>query len=625
MASGTWRLFHGGRHIDVHVRPHGTTVPAEGGSPDWLGTLIWDGLHGRAPGLRDTLFEVAERLSGLPLQSGHMPEPGIEHEINDILRAALRDGRLVADAPPRTPVEQRPQRNDIIDPFDEPPPPPPPIPPVEQAWFEVQVVDEVGAPIDGLRMAFTIEGISQTITTDGNGVARLPDAEGTYATVEVLVLQELRDKVTPRWEQPREPAIPESTEQTPVHIERLDDHFDPVGLSRRKRAILVIVPRFACREVAATTFDFARSFVRRDGIPSLAAIAEELHQDDGQQALIFGHTDTSGSEELNKRLSERRAKAVFAVLTHDTEKWEDMWRARINERPWWERWGTREAQHMLNALQCPDDHGEPLGEDGDKGSRTNEAIRRFKRGEYPRKPAEQASLPDNSTANADFRRELFLAYAKLVTREPVDVARFVPLGGSPFMGCGEFNPLSLQARDELSRRTVVFVFDPAATPAGPPCAIGDIAPCQAVLDEPPTAEDEDGEPNPGPFYRCQYYQQLATCCRSAGGPDLAHDVIVRFFMPLSDANGLPHRFVLESEDQADEDDDDEPGFSQEQTLSADARTFVPEEEVAREDDDDTGDDDAGDDDTTDDSGDDDDAGDDDTTDDDTTDDSGDDD
>ena len=42
---------------------------------------------------------------------------------------------------------------------------------LERTWFEVRVVDEVGAPVPGLDLAFWVQGES-SLTTDGNGVAR---------------------------------------------------------------------------------------------------------------------------------------------------------------------------------------------------------------------------------------------------------------------------------------------------------------------------------------------------------------------------------------------------------------------------------------------------------------------
>jgi len=452
-----------------------------------------------------------------------------------------------------------------------------PTEPPASVFFSVRVIDEVGDPVGNLGLSFDVYGKTHQLVTDGSGVARHDQIQsGGTARVRIRDLKALREALAPRWQEPREPNIPASTDEQPVHVEMLDDEFDPIVLRSGRIETLVIVPRFRCREVPATTFDFARSFVKQTGIPALATIAEELHQDDSQQAMIFGHTDTSGTELLNKRLSERRGKVVFALLTHDFDAWQEMWKAKISEYPWWERWGTRESQHMLNGLECRDDDGEPLDEDGDTGSRTRQACQRFQRGDYPRKPDEQADLEPNGKFDDATLRELFFAYAKLVTREPVDPARITNVGGSPFMGCGEFNPLSIAAKDQESRRTVVYVFDPAAAPTGAPCQIGDVGPCRDQLVDPPP--DPKGE---GPFYRCEFYRKLATCCPSVGGADLSRDVIVRFFMSLDEANTLPHQFVLEAEDQH-EDDDDTPVFQRTATLSSEARALVAEEKPTEE-------------------------------------------
>jgi hypothetical protein len=489
-----------------------------------------------------------------------------EHEIGDTLRQHARHGHLRLSARPRPRVMPVPAGDGLMNPFaDEPEPPTP-----ATTWFSIVVVDDVGDPIDGVELEFNVLGEVQNVTTDGSGRARLDGMEGGTALVAVRSTRRVREILTPRWATPRTPVVPESTEAAPVHVERLDDHFDPIRLDKEIEATLVILPRFRCREIVATTFDFGRSFFRREGIPALAMIAEELQQDDGQVAWIFGHTDKAGPDLLNKRLSERRAKAIFAVLTHDFAKWDEMWRGTVNESPWSERWGTREVQHMLNTLHCPSDNGQPLGEDGDLGSKTRQAIKRFQRKEYPDVPDEQADLPANGNVDAATREQLFLAYAKQVARDPVDTARIAPIGASPFMGCGEFNPLSLNAHDRESRRAVIFVFDPAAQPQNPPCQIGTVSPCNSNLADPPP--DPEGT---GPFYRCAFYQSIANCCPAAGGADLAHDVIVRFFMNLQTANGLPHKFVLEAEDMPD-DDDTTPPFRQERTLESDARSFVPD-------------------------------------------------
>src|SRR5262249_38369824 len=145
----------------------------------------------------------------------------------------------------------------------------------------------------------------------------------------------------------------------------------------KKRGLLVITPFFKCHEISGTHFEFGRSFVRSSGLEDLARIAEGLHGDDGRKAMIFGHTDLSGSEELNKALSERRAKAIHALFRQDAGAWEELFSGTADGKQWQEKWGVKETQHMLNALGVTDDDGNPLTEDGVKGARTKQAIHRF--------------------------------------------------------------------------------------------------------------------------------------------------------------------------------------------------------------------------------------------------------
>jgi outer membrane protein OmpA-like peptidoglycan-associated protein len=531
-----------------------------------LEDLLWEAFRESGSDAEDTVLRIYRAITGSSAQLDDSFER--EREVGDQLRAAARRGHLRVSGLPVTPTTPVRLGDELMNPLADVSVEEPPTPPT--TWFSIVVVDEVGDPIADVNLELEILGESMKLNTDGSGRARVDGMEGGSALVSVTSPSRLRDTLKPRWATPRTPVIAESTAEAPVHIERLDDHFDPIRLSREIEATLVILPRFSCREIAATTFDFGRSFVRREGISRLATIAEELQQDDGQLAWIFGHTDASGGELLNKRLSERRAKAIFALFTHDFAKWDEMWRGSVKETPWSERWGTREMQHVLNSLSCGDDAGSPLDEDGDLGAKTNQAVRRFKRKDYPTVPAEQADLPDNTVVDTDTRRELFFAYAKLIGRVPVATDRIAPIGAAPFMGCGEFNALSTEAKDRESRRSVVFVFDPAAQPQNPPCTLADVAPCRANLVDPPP--DPEGPP---PYYRCSFYKSIATCCPAAGGADLAHDVIVRFFMTVKDANALPHKFILEAEDMPD-DDDTTPPFRQEFTLQSDVRAVEPD-------------------------------------------------
>jgi hypothetical protein len=112
------------------------------------------------------------------------------------------------------------------------------------------------------------------------------------------------------------------------------------------------------------------------------------------------------------------------------------------------------------------------------------------------------------------------------------------------MGCGEFNPLSLTAKDEESRRAVIFLYDPAAEPQNLPCALRTLGPCKSNCGPLPEDPDPDGKPP----YRCAIYKDVAKNCPCQGGPDLSHDVLVHVPVTLTQAQSLGHVFTLESDD-----------------------------------------------------------------------------
>jgi len=128
-----------------------------------------------------------------------------------------------------------------------------------------------------------------------------------------------------------------------------------------------------------------------------------------------------------------------------------------------------------------DDEGNALKEDGDRGERTKQAIHRFQAGDYPDKPGEQKALAKSDLLGKEGRKELFLAYAKRITRHPIEKGKLERVNGAPYMGCGAYNALSASAKDAESRRVVVFVFDVAATPQGLPCALRSVGACKGQL------------------------------------------------------------------------------------------------------------------------------------------------
>ncbi len=249
----------------------------------------------------------------------------------------------------------------------------------------------------------------------------------------------------------------------------------------------------SCTEVSGGHFDFDRSFVRPDGILALAKVSQELAKDATARAMIFGHTDTVGTEEYNKLLSERRAKAVLAVLTQDADAWE-----KISST---EGWGTKPVQIMLNAVK-PEGEG-PIAEDGDFGPETRGALERFQ---------SRKSIKESGQNDAATRKVLYVEYMALAGAK-VDAARFKDFGGTRAMGCSEYNPFSTTGKDEASRRVEIMIFDPKDDPTNLPCKIGNVGPCRASLlkageSAPKTA------PNGGNF-KCKVYLDLTAKCPGA--------------------------------------------------------------------------------------------------------------
>ena len=431
--------------------------------------------------------------------------------------------------------------------------------PETTSWFELRVVDEVGAPIDGLDVAFaTGSGTRrQLVRTAGGGIARLDGMTMSFLSASLANLEQLREKLAPRWKKPRQPR--KFKDAAFVLRELGESVTAPLSLESESATTLVITPHFECHEIPGAHFAFGRSFVRSDAIENLATIAEDLSADEERQGMIFGHTDQMGSGALNKELSERRARAVLALFTHDAEAWEELFSGTADGRHWKEKWDLEEAQHMLNALHVTDDHGQPVHEKGVRDASTKQAIHRFRAADYAERPADQMPLPPSGFLGKDGRRELFLAYAKLISRKPIDPSRFQKIGDSDSMGCGDFNPLSLTRKDAESRRAVVFVFHGAAGPRGLPCQLQKLGPCTA--NSRPLPKELDAE---GPPFRCKVYQALAARCPCKGGLDLSHDLFVRVPIPLARVNDFEHRLILESDDGT---------FSRTKALNADVRAL----------------------------------------------------
>ena len=423
------------------------------------------------------------------------------------------------------------------------------------------MLDDVGIPVPGVDVLFSTATGEKTGVTDANGAARVDNTLGPVKAT-LFNMEKLREVLRPRLKGPREP---QPFDDKNAMVRPLSERFDPVPLKLGVPVPVLLTPAIECHEIPGANFDFGRSYVRSTAIEQLADIAQALRDTTDVQAMIFGHTDLSGSEALNKELSERRAKAVHALLTHDSNGWEQLFSGTADGANWQEKWDMEETQNMLNALGCTDDEGAPLEETGKRDQPTKQAIRRFQRGEFPSRPLEQPVQAESDFLGKDGRRLLFLAYAKRISRQPIAPDRFLPINGAPFMGCGEFNALSVTAKDAASRRVNVFLFDPVTAPDELPCKLRQLPPCRANLDPKPTALGENGR---APF-RCRVFQEIASKCNSAPSPDQSHDLVLSFPLQMQSANQFAHKYTLEADDGT---------ITIERTLADDARandnTFV---------------------------------------------------
>ncbi|MBM3790476.1 MAG: hypothetical protein FJW35_09025, partial [Acidobacteria bacterium] len=217
---------------------------------------------------------------------------------------------------------------------------------------------------------------------------------------------------------------------------------DEQGSSTQEQGAEERVPSLT---LAGANFEFDKTFV----LPTAKADMERIYQLKQQHAhrrlAVFGHTDAAGPDDYNNGLSLLRAQAAHAVLTRDTA-W---WLRRLDgasgdtEQPW----GTREIQHMLQALG----HYTRVV-DGDYRDGTRRAVRAFQ---------SASSLPVSTSGQLDgaSRQRLVEAYMDyLVPGQLTAAAFFQDGGGRPAVfGCGEAQLVVATRRRHPANRRVVFV------------------------------------------------------------------------------------------------------------------------------------------------------------------------
>jgi peptidoglycan hydrolase-like protein with peptidoglycan-binding domain len=198
------------------------------------------------------------------------------------------------------------------------------------------------------------------------------------------------------------------------------------------RAFLIPV---GCWRLDDVRFDFDSSAVLPGAAKEMKLLDALVKAHPGAPLSLFGHADPVGDDDYNKRLSGRRAKAIYALLIRDAAMWEDLFSSPAGN----DNWGTKFVQRMLATVE--DDAVAP---DGVAGTHTTAALKSFQK---------KNGLPDNGAANAATRKKLFSAYMDAICPLKLTKADFLGQGAdadghADFQGCSEFNPVLMFSAQE---------------------------------------------------------------------------------------------------------------------------------------------------------------------------------
>ncbi|HQF54873.1 MAG TPA: peptidoglycan-binding protein [Fibrobacteria bacterium] len=289
--------------------------------------------------------------------------------------------------------------------------------------------------------------------------------------------------------------------------------------------------------LGAVHFGFGSSFVLPTAADQVAELKKAVEANPGAAVAVFGHADPVGDDEANKRLSGRRAHALYCLLTRQTEGWQELSKGVDGDK-----WDLRATQTILAHLK--DGSGAPFYKgavDGKNGPATEGAIKAFQKAN---------GLKDDGIAGPKTNEKLYRSYMDGICEVACKPEDFV---GDPkdakrqwaCVGCGEFNPVLVfdksqeeafakssdkterNAKNAPNRRATVFLFPPGAKGPGNvefPCPQWSegIAKCKEQL-----FPDADVRRNPSnkertwendkDTFACRFYADVGKSEGAAGG------------------------------------------------------------------------------------------------------------
>jgi outer membrane protein OmpA-like peptidoglycan-associated protein len=243
----------------------------------------------------------------------------------------------------------------------------------------------------------------------------------------------------------------------------------------------------ACAKVKGVTFEKGKSFIRPSVVDDLKALENDLKKYPKAMVMIWGHCD---ADEKNaddslyaKKLSERRAKSVYAFITNDVDAWESLYTE--------ESWGPGAVTTILADL------GYNL-----EDPNAQAAIKKYQ--------TKKGLATKDGSPNAETRKALFKDYMTGKHDIKLDASRFMD---PTTMGCSYYNPEGKES--DINRRVMFYLFNKDRLPTLP-CALADLAPCDKQMQAPKNRYSET--------YNCSFYDSVAKGCDKMAA-DAAKDLI----------------------------------------------------------------------------------------------------